>query len=220
MGMGEKVSVLAANDPALAHAFGPDGLFALMQDPEKMAALPPELQRGMGLFGTAMSSPDLLYTGAPLRVGGRTIGTFCCLFLDRGPEAAFSPAEEVLLKTHAARASEVRAPPSSPPRAPPPPTPRDATWRVLMERLPLHHPVPFHAHHPVPPRGRCSRRSQTFPRRASSRLRASVRAKPVSTPTPASPRRSLSAPVAERTHNEGGARNLPRDGQRPPEPNV
>ena len=133
MGMGEKVSVLAANDPALAHAFGPDGLFALMQDPEKMAALPPELQRGMGLFGTAMSSPDLLYTGAPLRVGGRTIGTFCCLFLDRGPEAAFSPAEEVLLKSHAARASEVRAPPFPPPRALPCSPPRAATWQVLTE---------------------------------------------------------------------------------------
>jgi len=81
-GLGDGLTTLASDDPALAATMG---LFGQMMDPSLPRdpdVFTPELERGLGLLAGFMASDNAMYSGAPLRVGGRTIGTFCCLYLD------------------------------------------------------------------------------------------------------------------------------------------
>ena len=59
---------------------GENGLFAIFQDPSKLDALPENIQKGLGALIHYMTAGDFLYSGTPLRVNGRAIGTFCCLY--------------------------------------------------------------------------------------------------------------------------------------------
>ena len=80
MELGDKLSTLAEHDGMLAEMLGENGFFALMQDPSKVEALPPPLQKGVKGMMHALSDESCVYSGAPLRINGRAIGTFCCFY--------------------------------------------------------------------------------------------------------------------------------------------
>lgn len=101
MALGEDgIRSLTATNPSFEAMFGPSGLVTAMSDPEVMATFTPEQQRGAGLMFGFLNNSGAMYSGCPVRVEGRTIGTFCCLFMDRSDE--MTEAETEIQRAHAA----------------------------------------------------------------------------------------------------------------------
>lgn len=80
MGLGAKLGTLMAVDASVAAALAPDGLMAAFQDPSKLEGFEPAVVRGMGALFHHCAKPGNLYAGTPIRIDGRAIGTFCCLY--------------------------------------------------------------------------------------------------------------------------------------------
>lgn len=122
------IASLRASDPSFDAMFASSGMMSALMDPEVMASYSPERQRGMAIMFSGLQHPGLLYSGCPVRVQGRTIGTCCCLYLDHPDDV--SDAEKAGQMRYAAQIGELLAsfsdvskvggsPPPSPAKRPP-----------------------------------------------------------------------------------------------------
>lgn len=93
--LGPSVSALFESDPSVKAIMEPGGLLSLMMDPALRATLPATSQDGIDALMAVFSAPGTMYAGHPLRVNGRTIGTFCALYTPREDE--YSEAEHAEL---------------------------------------------------------------------------------------------------------------------------
>ena len=105
---GPGLGTLLQHDPSLAAVFGPGSpMIALMSgDMSALGDMSPAAVKGlMSMMGYLAPGVDTIYTGCPLRVHGRTIGTFCAIYM--GVEGSLDPARKELVQAKAKEAGQI-----------------------------------------------------------------------------------------------------------------
>lgn len=105
---GAGMGALLQHDESLAKVFGPGSpMVALMtQDMDALKDMSPAALKGMmAMMGYLMPGVDSIYTGCPLRVHGRTIGTFCAIYM--GLEGDLPPTRKELVQAEAKECGQI-----------------------------------------------------------------------------------------------------------------